>query len=836
MHLHSCYSWLNNKFPSNRDGEKDVDEYIKRIQSSGLSVIGLTNYFNFSDKDFELKNQLEKTGMTVFMNLELRLTNINKADDLFDYHILFDNKLDDNIIKNFLAQLTVNMGSRNRKANTLNSNNDIGQAAVDFSSLEKVLKDESLELNGRYLTGFLSRGHGSATSDNQKKNQNVYEEITRKSDFIIHSSDSIENLQKDRIFWLKFKYIKPLLQSSDAHKLEDIGTKYSWIKADLTFDGLRQILFEPEYRISIQKEKPEQKSRYLVIDHIKYTGKKIYLNENLNTIIGGRSTGKSTLLNTIARKLNNKNFIKGKLHEFDEEIEIVWQDNEDVNDREVEFLPQEYMINLANEENSLNELVQRIIKRKNLNEQIDKYEKSIYTLKQEIQNLLQQYFELKVELSNLVKPEGDKKGIQIQIEILQEKEVLIRKESNFSVEDNQLYQEQIKKIDQFKFENKQLQQTIKEFETLQEIELINEINIDNVHDSYKEEIIEFITEIKQEVKEKWLTKMIALRNKAKSTKIENSNKIYNIEQSAVYISGNQFTESNRELSELVKQNKSEKEKLVEFQEYENKKGELENHTNDIQKLILEGHAQYKVIRNELQNKFSIKELDLEIKIEFSRINFEEKIKYFDSRNQYNNIFIKDFDDNLDAQLKIIFSEPDFKFNQGKSIDDLIKDVFSNDWHKYDFRIYYQNDEFQKMSQGKRAFVILKLLLEFSDDKKPVLIDQPEDSLDNRAIYHELTKYLKEKKKERQIILVTHNPNVVVGADSENVIVANQHSILTPNEKENKFDYVNGSLENSKHVESELFVLKRKGIREHVFEILEGGPEAFKKREQKYNLK
>ena len=45
-----------------------------------------------------------------------------------------------------------------------------------------------------------------------------------------------------------------------------------------------------------------------------------------------------------------------------------------------------------------------------------------------------------------------------------------------------------------------------------------------------------------------------------------------------------------------------------------------------------------------------------------------------------------------------------------------------------------------MSQGKKSFVILKLLLEFSDDKKPVLIDQPEDSLDNRAIYHELRNY------------------------------------------------------------------------------------------------
>lgn len=138
-----------------------------------------------------------------------------------------------------------------------------------------------------------------------------------------------------------------------------------------------------------------------------------------------------------------------------------------------------------------------------------------------------------------------------------------------------------------------------------------------------------------------------------------------------------------------------------------------------------------------------------------------------------------------------------------------------------------------MSQGKKAFVILTLILEFSQDKKPVIIDQPEDSLDNRSIYQELTRYLKTKKKERQIILVTHNPNVVVGADSENVIVANQHSLNEPNEDEIQFSYVNGALENTFIDNPATAVLNKKGIREHVVEILEGGKEAFKKREDKY---
>ena len=143
--------------------------------------------------------------------------------------------------------------------------------------------------------------------------------------------------------------------------------------------------------------------------------------------------------------------------------------------------------------------------------------------------------------------------------------------------------------------------------------------------------------------------------------------------------------------------------------------------------------------------------------------------------------------------------------------------------------------FTEMSPGKQAFVILKLLLEFSTKECPILIDQPEDSLDNRAIYNELVQYIRTKKKQRQIILVTHNPNVVVSADAENVIVANQNGKNSKNKDNLKFQYINGALENTKPKNQDLIVLNSQGIREHVCEILEGGREAFEKREKKYGF-
>ncbi len=142
---------------------------------------------------------------------------------------------------------------------------------------------------------------------------------------------------------------------------------------------------------------------------------------------------------------------------------------------------------------------------------------------------------------------------------------------------------------------------------------------------------------------------------------------------------------------------------------------------------------------------------------------------------------------------------------------------------------------QSMSEGKAAYVILRLLLDFSNNEYPILIDQPEDELDNRAIFTELVSYIKEKKKKRQIILVTHNPNIVVGADAEEVIVANHDGVGSKNQNNAKFEYISGPLENSFSHPASPFILAQKGIREHVCEILEGGVEAFHKREERYRI-
>lgn len=73
-----------------------------------------------------------------------------------------------------------------------------------------------------------------------------------------------------------------------------------------------------------------------------------------------------------------------------------------------------------------------------------------------------------------------------------------------------------------------------------------------------------------------------------------------------------------------------------------------------------------------------------------------------------------------------------------------------------FQIVYH---FEQMSPGKKALVLLELLINLEENKCPILIDQPEDDLDNRSIYYDLVQFIRKKKLGRQIIVVTHNAKI-----------------------------------------------------------------------------
>ncbi|GAA8740529.1 hypothetical protein oki416_09470 [Helicobacter pylori] len=351
LHVHTPYTHLNKAYQCSED------EFIQKLCGSEIDCIGLTNYFKFDEKEFDLKEKIEKEGIKVFYNLEVRLDYKNNRNEFLDFHIIFSDKVTQQEIDNFLRNADANVGGTEKRLADLKEN-DFNKAVVNFDQLLECLEKESLKLRGKYLLGFLSRGHGSIECEFLEKggrNETIYQKIINKSHFLIHSSNNQENLKKDREFWLG--YNKPLLQSSDAHKEEQIGKKYTWIKAEKTFEGLKQIIYEPETRVSIDEEKPQDPlykidSVGLNFDEeVKTTNEQddtpfcyagfnetLFFSPNFTCVIGGRGSGKSTLLQLIASAIKNKSFVKGLKHEtIQKYIEI--QPDIDIMDS-VEYLAQ----------------------------------------------------------------------------------------------------------------------------------------------------------------------------------------------------------------------------------------------------------------------------------------------------------------------------------------------------------------------------------------------------------------------------------------------------------------------------------------------------------------
>lgn len=204
-----------------------------------------------------------------------------------------------------------------------------------------------------------------------------------------------------------------------------------------------------------------------------------------------------------------------------------------------------------------------------------------------------------------------------------------------------------------------------------------------------------------------------------------------------------------------------------------------------------------------------------------------------------NFDIDQFDENALEKLVKACLNQTIPFSKGFSCETALRSILDN-WYNVTYNVKMGDDLIDEMSPGKKALVLLKLLISLAESKSPILIDQPEDDLDNKSISDDLITFIKKKKIERQIIVVTHNANVVVAGDAEQVIVANQRGNTTPNH-EFRFEYRAGSIEDNLPVcddsgETILGLLNSQGIQQHICDILEGGEKAFAKRKNKYNIK
>lgn len=149
-------------------------------------------------------------------------------------------------------------------------------------------------------------------------------------------------------------------------------------------------------------------------------------------------------------------------------------------------------------------------------------------------------------------------------------------------------------------------------------------------------------------------------------------------------------------------------------------------------------------------------------------------------------------------------------------EDMYDFIFGLNYLSPRYSLTYDGQEISQLSPGERGLLLLVFYLLVDKDDIPLVIDQPEENLDNQTIYKVLVMCIKAAKQRRQVIMVTHNPNLAVVCDAEQIIYA------ACDKASKRFTYVSGAIESPE-------------IKACVIEILEGTKPAFVNRQRKYGF-
>jgi predicted ATPase len=909
LHVHTPAS-IENQYEGSNANEK-WERFIGDIEKlpQEFKVIGINDYFfidGYRNILHEWKDKGRMQNIDLFLPvIEFRIRKFcgHKEWNRINYHVIFSNELTPDVIQQqFLNALSskykldpnVNHGYWNGII-TPQSVADLGKKIIDnapaserakygspsregFNNLNineediaKILKESSY-LQGKYITAI-----GKAEWDQLNWGDNS---IAEKKD-VINSVDIIFSASKDVESFIKAKRRLSeadvndlLLDCSDSHHnlssldKDRLGNCNTWIKADTTFEGLKQIIYEPDDRISVSEIKPDQKDSYQVIDKVTlneegFWKQELRLNPNLNTIIGGRSTGKSTLLSCIANKLqsfDDKNATKNEAEFIDihtSDVNIQWNDGENLSTRKIDFFPQDYMYSIAIDRNRRNKLLEKIIlDNQSLADIKSSYNDKINSIKREIGEKLNLLFELKdkgVEQRAKLKAIGDERGMQNELEQLSKEKMSLESSMKLAKEKIEQYnnlQKEFTQIDKLCGNLLHEKNRLSQLSPIDYAILNPAFDLSVLGEEYRNVLVPFINNSLIATNSNVRAKIEELKNKVEQKLLSFQKQKTTIQNSPLYKESQEFQTSNQKYKVVQERIKNQKEKLETYQKEKQVISNIGKKYKEIFDNIIESVVSFQNETQKISQILNIQHDGIFIKgmVDGMSDMLRQRLEtLLDQRSSFNKDLINDLCEAIVGERDLKDSVHDIltyimngKVTFRSNVTPLMSSnsILSENWFGINYSASYEGDDFEGMSRGKQAFVILKLLLDFSQSKCPILIDQPEDSLDNRAIFTDLVKYLKKKKKERQIILVTHNANVVVGADSELIIVANQNGNNTPNANGVKFQYIAGSLENTfvnKDKTEETPVLSRCGIREHVCDIVEGGKDAFIQRERKYGL-
>jgi ABC-type dipeptide/oligopeptide/nickel transport system ATPase component len=950
LHIHTPETKKHDRFEGSTPQEK-WEKYIEAINNSpeDISVIGITDYFCVENY-FKFKNLISEGTITknfdlILPNIEIRVLPVTGSATPINLHCIFNPEIDSDIENRFLAKLKFNYSGSDysakkeeliRLGKTLPGNSSldnvaalkagIAQYVVTIETLRTIFeKDARLRENTIIIVSNKSTDGASGI----RKHEDFFVDTgssqldaTRWS--LYQFSDAIfSSNPNDVLYFLalgpdsketvieKCGTLMPCFHGCDAHENNKIfkpdDNRFCWIKADPTFEGLKQTIYEPEDRVKIQAFQPDIKNERFILSELQFidTGnlfgtQKILLNENLNAIIGGKSSGKSLLLYSTAKSIDpdqvNKtskrlNF-EGYKFDTSFNFEVTWKNREkdilndsDLNHKlhKITYIPQLYINYLVEKNNKeeLNALIKSILLQDvPFKSFFEKNFESITEITVDIGKLLNNYLQVRARaLSVLQKSNelGKSNTISKGMKKIETSIAEGQRASNLNKEEFEEYnrlitfrsttENNLKLLDDKDVViNKVLNEVISVKENLLgNNDSMFDLNIKGQIDRILDELTEIPSDliaIRKKIEQDYDSLLFNLKTGIENLKIEENRNLIKTEIDKINQKLIPYLEKiagQNELKKLTAQLEVENGKLQQalnlekqiqtlLLDYENIRKQTVSHLKKRYELYKEVVVYINTIKNSIGS-----EISLTCSLLFKKENFmlfEQANKASIPWDNYFNTLFSDGLVNYDLipnlyanALRVVedklVAPPNLSIplKQKITIENVLGGLVA-DAFEFDYTVTYKGDDLLNMSPGKKGTVLLILFIQISSAEYPILIDQPEDNLDNRTIYELLCKMIKQKKKERQIIIVSHNANLVVATDAENIIVANQEgqgSALPSNGT--RFEYVNGSIEHSFQPNiSIISILKQQGIKEHVCDILEGGDEAFKQRERKYAIK
>ena len=864
----------------NKDNQCLVDELV----SNNVSAVVVTDHHRIDFNRIAELNNLAAGKIIFLRGIEIT-SELGGSESVHFIAIFPENLENDEIRDEFLAPLGITEEKTSR-------NTDLYCSAISY-------KD--------FL--FRAKSIGAIVTVHAGKKSNSIENIANwcktKKDFkkrLLEDVDILETSKKEDIRAYKeivFKNIGkecPIVVCSDYHselgygEYTDNSTSpptiskrdSTWIKSDLTFEGLKQIIFEPQLRVRVQENDPSTEKFGLKIESLKITRSKLFnqapirFNPDMIAVIGEKGAGKTALLDMVAYALGSQqgdsssflcrasNELKSCAISFnlygDSMQEIFFNNSTD--SCRCKYINPATLSSLCEDDSAMQRFIKSIIVHSDIETESTKIADRILDIQSNILKIrnLDSQLDAKEQLLLSIKDLKEK----IEIEEKNKPELPIVNDSinkkfgtlgdTIEKEKKELISLQSKHAKLVSFNSEKEQLLLDGIEIIRKSlheDIADVIRLDDfiIHASYDDDTIKKLNQLEQETNDRKESIREQLKKdenefaSIKATVFKNKETQERYEKWQGYIfqlkeelKGLQKKEEtlqaltvDREnlFSECIKlfcENIRGKQRI--FKYYSDLKENLSSRIGNIEKNKITFTPALKVdkvrLLEGLEQILSLKAINedtLKTKIESVYQRQCEKLLNIDC----------DLTENVAALVQLVIS-PEAKknlfekdianksFKAGHNVNDLYKVAFS-DFININYNIAFNGIPMDQLSSGQKGIVLLKLLLRLENSTEPLLIDQPEDNLDNKSVYDQLVEEFKLIKQKRQLIIATHNPNLVINTDSEQIIVAEYRR----NAKDGYISYSSGAIENPE-------------IREKICKILEGGKEAFINREKRYSFK